>query len=87
LTGSTFGLNAFAAPGDRPTAPNAVVMQRLQERQAVMLDAHLAAMRAGLKLRGLSSLMSKPRTGGLSNRRSATPKRRARIDGAKRKTV
>ena len=50
LAGSTFGLNAFAAPGDQPTAPNAAVMQRLQERQAVMLDAHLAAMKAGLKL-------------------------------------
>ncbi len=50
LAGSTFAVNAFAAPGDQPTAPNAAVMQRLQERQAVMLDAHLAAMKAGLKL-------------------------------------
>ena len=47
LAGSTFAVNAFAAPGDQP---NAAVMQRLQERQAVMLDAHLAAMKAGLKL-------------------------------------
>ena len=47
LAGSTFAVNAFAAPGDQP---NAAVMQHLQERQAVMLDAHLAAMKAGLKL-------------------------------------
>ena len=50
LAGSTFALNAFAAPGDTPTAPDAATMQRMQERQAVMLDAHLAAMKAGLKL-------------------------------------
>jgi hypothetical protein len=50
LASSTFALNAFAAPGDQPTAPNAAAIQRLQERQAVMLDAHLAAMKAGLKL-------------------------------------
>ena len=50
LAGSTFALNAVAAPGDQPTAPNAAAIQRFQERQAVMLDAHLAAMKAGLKL-------------------------------------
>ena len=50
LAGSTFAVNAFAAPGDQPAAPTAAAMQRLQERQAVMLDAHLAAMKAGLKL-------------------------------------
>ena len=50
LAGSTFTLNAAAAPGDQPTAANAATMQRLQERQAVMLDAHLAAMKAGLGL-------------------------------------
>ena len=33
-----------------PTGPDAAMMQRMQERQAVMLDAHLAAMKAGLKL-------------------------------------
>ena len=49
LAGSTFATNAFAA-ADPSTAPNAAVMQHLQERQAVMLDAHLAAMKAGLKL-------------------------------------
>ena len=50
LAGSTFAVNAFAAPGDQPAAPTAAAMQQLQERQAVMLDAHLAAMKAGLKL-------------------------------------
>ena len=50
LAGSTFALNALAAPGDQANAPNAAMMQRLQERQAVMLDAHLATMKAGLKL-------------------------------------
>ena len=50
LASSTFALNAFAAPGDTPTGPDAATMQRMQERQAVMLDAHLAAMKAGLKL-------------------------------------
>ena len=47
LASSTFALNAFAAPGD---APDMVQMQRMQERHALMLDAHLAAMKAGLKL-------------------------------------
>jgi len=50
LASSTFALNAFAAPGDEPTGPDAATMQRLQERQAALLDAHLAAMKAGLKL-------------------------------------
>jgi hypothetical protein len=50
LASSTFAPNAFAAPGDQPTAPNAAAMQRLQERLSAMLDAHLAAMKAGLKL-------------------------------------
>jgi zinc resistance-associated protein len=47
LAGSTFALNAFAASGDTPAMAQ---MQRMQERHAVMLDAHLAAMKAGLKL-------------------------------------
>ena len=50
LAGSTFDPNAFAAPGDQPPAPNPALMEQLQERQAVVLDAHLAAMKAGLKL-------------------------------------
>jgi zinc resistance-associated protein len=47
LAGSTFALNAVAAPGG---APDMAQMQRMQERHALMLDAHLAAMKAGLKL-------------------------------------
>lgn len=50
LAGSTFALNAFAAPGDGPTARDAARMERMLERQSVMLDAHLAGMKAGLKL-------------------------------------
>jgi hypothetical protein len=50
LAGSTFALNAFAAPGDAPTAPDSARMQRMIENQSVMLDAHLAGMKAGLKL-------------------------------------
>ena len=44
LASSTFALNAFAA------APDLTQLQLVQERHAVMLDAHLAAMKAGLKL-------------------------------------
>jgi hypothetical protein len=44
LASSTFAPNAFAA------APDTAQMQRMQELHAVMLDAHLAAMKAGLKL-------------------------------------
>ncbi len=47
LATSTFTLNAFAAPSD---APDMAQMQRMQERHALMLDAHLTAMKAGLKL-------------------------------------
>ena len=57
LASSTIGLNALAASGDQPTAPSAaelqrmaVELQRMQERQSVLLDAHLAGMKAGLKL-------------------------------------
>jgi zinc resistance-associated protein len=47
LASSTFAPNAFAASGD---APDMAQIQRMQERHAVLLDAHLAAMKAGLKL-------------------------------------
>jgi hypothetical protein len=47
---STFGVGALAAAGDAPAAPNAPEMQRMQEDHAAMLDAHLAGMKAGLKL-------------------------------------
>ena len=50
LASSTFALNAFAASGDAPSGPDAAQIQRMQERHAVLLDAHLAAMKAGLKL-------------------------------------
>ena len=57
LASSTFGLNALAASGDQPTAPNgaelkrmAAELQSMQERQSVLLDEHLADMKAGLKL-------------------------------------
>jgi hypothetical protein len=41
---STFDLRALAA------APDVAEIQRMQERHAVLLDAHLVAMKAGLKL-------------------------------------
>ena len=47
LASSTFAPNAFAAPAD---APDFAQMQRMQERHALMLDAHLAAMKTALKL-------------------------------------
>jgi hypothetical protein len=50
LTGATIGLNAFAAPSDAPTGADAAHMQRMEESRAIMLDAHLAGMKAGLKL-------------------------------------
>ena len=57
LACSTIGLNALAASGDQPTAPSAAELQRMaaelqrmQERQSVLLDEHLADMKAGLKL-------------------------------------
>jgi hypothetical protein len=50
LAGSTFALSAFAAAGDSPTAPDAARLQRMMDNQSVMLDAHLAGMKAGLKL-------------------------------------
>jgi hypothetical protein len=50
MVASTLGLSAFAAIGDAPAPPNAAEMQRMQEDHAAMLDAHLAGMKAGLKL-------------------------------------
>ena len=49
LAGSTFVPGAFAASADN-ALPSAVEIQRIQERQSVLLDAHLAGMKAGLKL-------------------------------------
>lgn len=56
-------------------------MQRMQERHALMLDAHLAALRAGLKLTD-----EQAKNWPVFETASATRKRRARIDGAKRKS-
>jgi hypothetical protein len=51
LAASAFSLNAFAAAGDAPTAPDAAqMMQRMADNRAVMLDAHFAGMKAALKL-------------------------------------
>jgi LTXXQ motif family protein len=36
--------------GDQPTAASAAELQRMQESQSVLIDAHLADMKAGLKL-------------------------------------
>jgi hypothetical protein len=82
LIGSTFAPDAFGAPGALSALPSAVEIQRMQERQSVLLDAHLAGMKAGLKLND-----SKPKAGRPSNLRSAAPPRRAQIDGRKRATA
>ena len=50
VASSTCGLSAFAAPGDAPSPPTAAEMQNVQEMHAAMLEAHLAGMKAGLKL-------------------------------------
>src|SRR5208283_1267938 len=39
-----------AASGSEPVAPSAAQIQQMQDRQSVLLDAHLAGMKAGLKL-------------------------------------
>ena len=44
LASATFAFDALAA------APDAAQMELMQQRHAVMLEAHLAAMKAGLKL-------------------------------------
>lgn len=44
---ATMALNAFAAPGD---ALDGAQMQPMRESRAVMLEAHLAGMRAALEL-------------------------------------
>jgi predicted lipoprotein with Yx(FWY)xxD motif len=50
LAGSTFAPNAFAATGADNAVPSAAEIQRIQERQSVLLDAHLAGMKAALNL-------------------------------------
>ncbi len=46
IAGSTFAYTAYAA--NEP--PSAAQMQQMQEERAAMLDAHLAGIKAGLKL-------------------------------------
>jgi hypothetical protein len=63
IVGRFFSVSGQAAPrirdasGDQPTAPSAAELQRMaaelqrmQDRQSVLLDEHLADMKAGLKL-------------------------------------
>jgi len=50
LASSTFALNANAASGSEPVAPSAAQIQQMQDRESVLLDSHLAGMKAGLKL-------------------------------------
>ena len=50
LASSAFAPNAFAASDAGAALPSAAEIQRIQERQSVLLDAHLAGMKAGLKL-------------------------------------
>jgi len=50
LTAASFAPFALAASGDAPKLPSAAEIQTIQQRQSVLLDAHLADMKAGLKL-------------------------------------
>ena len=50
MAGSTFVLDVTAALGDQPGVPDAAALQRSQGRHATLLEAHLAAMKAALKL-------------------------------------
>ena len=50
MAGSAIALSAFAAAGDAPAAPDSARMQHMMDNQSVMLDAHLAGMKAALKL-------------------------------------
>ena len=49
LTGSAFA-PAVASSVANSAVPSAAEIQRIQERQSVLLEAHLAGMKAGLKL-------------------------------------
>jgi len=50
LAGPAFAPEAFASSGAHSAVPSAAEIQRIQERQSVLLEAHLAGMKAGLKL-------------------------------------
>ena len=43
-------IGAVAAPSYETTAPSLADIAKIQQQQSVLLDAHLAAMQAGLKL-------------------------------------
>jgi hypothetical protein len=50
VAGSILTSNAIAASNDQRVASSEVQIRRMQERQSLMLDAHLARMTEGLKL-------------------------------------
>jgi LTXXQ motif family protein len=50
LADSPLALSTFAAADDAPAVPDSARIQRMMDDQAVLLDAHLAGMKAGLKL-------------------------------------
>jgi hypothetical protein len=50
LAGSPLALSTSAAADDAPAAPDSARTQRMMDDQSVLLDAHLAGMKAGLKL-------------------------------------
>lgn len=77
LASAGFAPAAFAAGG-----PDATQIERMQQRHALLLDAHLAAMKAGL-----NSAKRKPATGRPSKRRSATRRNRGRSAGVRRATA
>ncbi|WP_421912491.1 Spy/CpxP family protein refolding chaperone [Mesorhizobium sp.] len=50
LAGSFVPQGALAASSYEKSVPSAAEIQKIQQRQSVLLDAHLASMKAGLKL-------------------------------------
>jgi zinc resistance-associated protein len=50
LASSTFASSADPASGSEPVAPSAAQFRQMQDRESVLLDSHLAGMKAGLKL-------------------------------------
>jgi hypothetical protein len=50
LAASPLAPTPFALADDAPAAPDAARTQRMADDQSVLLDAHLAGMKAGLKL-------------------------------------
>jgi hypothetical protein len=50
LAGSIVAQGAVAAPASETIAPSAAEIQRIEQRQSVLLAAHLAGMKAGLNL-------------------------------------